>query len=337
MHASDDDSGHAPSVIDQRSQVLGRFHAVQARDADSRKAVGQIIHCPLERQQVGIGVRDEQDFIHTLRFWIDERPVGRPAQPVAGEDRLLGPGVIVEGKIGQRGRRRQKAIGGNHPVEVIVDRQNLRLVVDGLEPDAASVEEYQHHVQERARPEAAAHRELDVIADLPPFIFLLVEIDKHRGFTPILASATASPGADKQVPALRCYVNRLAIIPQDTTAVLRLRNGHKRPDLPRGVGGGAPGGRPGFPFPRDCATSLIGKGYSCGTAPGSHRLRRFRWQTIQHSETHDADLEAAILADAGDADNGLRRWPTVGPTQPWGLPVPEAAGSCQSNPLDAVA
>ena len=54
------------------------------------------------------------------------------------------------------------------------------------------------------------------------------------------------------------------------------------PHLPRGVTGAA---RAVDLASRSegLATSLIPPAYSCGTAPDSHRLRRSRWRTTQHS------------------------------------------------------
>ena len=58
----------------------------------------------------------------------------------ARKHRLHGPRVIIESKVGQLGRRRQVPIGREHPVQVVIDRHDLRLVIDRLKPDPPAVE-----------------------------------------------------------------------------------------------------------------------------------------------------------------------------------------------------
>src|SRR5262249_46982218 len=151
---------------------LGR-HLRQAQRPHRREAVGQRGQRRPQRQQGGVGGRQGEEGRRTK-----DKGRSRPLSLVLCSSSFVlwpaRPRAIREDVPGQLRRRGQVAVGRQHPVDVVEDRPDLRLAVDRLEPHRPAVEEQERHVQQRARAQAAAHRQLHPLAYLAPLVFLFI-------------------------------------------------------------------------------------------------------------------------------------------------------------------
>ena len=80
-----------------------------------------------------------------------------------------------------------------------------------MEPDLAAGVEEQRDVREGAGAEAAAEREVDLVADASPRPLAVLEIDRDRGVAALGVAAAAAARADKELAGAAEDVDRLAV------------------------------------------------------------------------------------------------------------------------------
>src|SRR5581483_11088936 len=134
---------------------------------------------------------------------------------------LAGPRLPVErAEVVRRepGRRRQVRLRRDHLLDVVVQREHLLLGVERVEPDRPPVEQHQDDVRERARPEAAALRQVDGVAQLPPLPLVVVELARHAGVATFDVAAASPMRADQDLPDLPRDVDELTVHACDEVA-----------------------------------------------------------------------------------------------------------------------
>jgi hypothetical protein len=81
---------------------------------------------------------------------------------------------------GQDRRRRQAPASRQHSFEVIVQGDDRRAVVEGVEPVRSTIEQQHGNIRQRAWAEAAALVEMDNVPQLAPLPLLVVQVGRHR-------------------------------------------------------------------------------------------------------------------------------------------------------------
>jgi hypothetical protein len=94
---------------------------------------------------------------------------------------------------------------------VVVERVDECLAVRGVKPERLAVEEQEHDVRQRARPQAAADGEVYHIPESSAFPLVVVELGGYRP-EPVLRAAAATAGcAHEQLPPRARHVDKASI------------------------------------------------------------------------------------------------------------------------------
>ena len=143
--------------------------------------------------------------------------------------RLPGRSGEVVGR--QFGWRRQRAAGVQHALDVLVEGEDDPIGVDGVKPLGLPVEQEQHHVGERAGPEAPPDGEVHDIAQAPALPLPVEEVGGHGGEAVLGAAAAAPARAHEEVPARTRDVDEAPVGTDDEVAPPLV---HPRRPQPRG-------------------------------------------------------------------------------------------------------
>jgi hypothetical protein len=238
VETDDDDLGAVQVGVEIGIHIGVGGQVEQVVGAHGREAVGQVRERGVQREQVGVGVREDQEAGAGARgsaaVVLDGQPV-RPSLPVE----------VRELTVGKRGRWREIRLGGDHLLDVVVDREHGRLVVDRVEEDRAAVVDQLDDVGEGARSQATADREVDGVAQAPAFPLAVVQLGGDGSVT-TLRVATASAGADEQLALLTEHIDHLAVCPDHHVTHERLQPcAREKPAGVRVAGGHEAVGRPG--------------------------------------------------------------------------------------------
>ena len=217
--AHDDDARAVQAFGNQPLHVRFLLDAVQADGVHAGEIVGQERARGGEREQVGVGVAQQDDVGGGVVGWARRGGGCGGGGGFAGEQTpVVRPGVVVENEIGEVGGRRQVAVGGEHGFDVIENGEDLLAAIDRVKPDGAPVEDEQNHVCQRAGSKTTALGQVDFVAQFAAFPFGMVEVGRHRRMPAFGMSTATACGADHEMPAVVHDVDEFSIGTQNARA-----------------------------------------------------------------------------------------------------------------------
>ena len=117
------------------------------------------------------------------------------------------------------GGRRQHLIGLNHGFDVVVERYHQLWLIERMKPNRLAIKHQHGHIRQRAWPQTTAHIQMDNIAQLAAFPFMLVNFGPNRGKTTLGNPTAAAMSADKQHAAFITSVDHAPIDALDHIAL----------------------------------------------------------------------------------------------------------------------
>jgi hypothetical protein len=174
-----------------------------------RREVGRQLRAGLlQRQQIGVGLRE-----HDQGSRVGEQGSGIGLWPSAPGPCPLTPvpRKPVEEVRSELSRWRKMPFGGEERLDIIVEGDNQRAIVERMEPVGPTIEQEHGDIRQRARPQAAALVEVHRVTQLAPLPFLVVEVGWHREEAPVGVAAAAAGGADEQHPAAHAGIDHAPV------------------------------------------------------------------------------------------------------------------------------